>query len=169
MSCRRVPPLLLLLRSAGALPGSQDPQLAALDMPSAAAAVATRAAQMAAAAAGMLGMLTAHFWQIGTDDLTSSPSSMAGSQCGGLLQRQQQQLLLAAGVQQQALLAAPAAAAAAAVAVAGQGHAGGPGGAAASAAALAGLALASQGAQLRHSTMAPDMLCVEAPLLAYSC
>lgn len=170
---RRVPPLLLLLKSSGALPGSTDQPAvsvtAAAGAAAAAAAVAAaRLSEAADAAAGMLGLFAAHYWSIGQDDALQA----------GTDQQQQQQLpqlqamqAAVAGLQVQQPLSMPAAlaaAAAATAAAAAPGHVPTEAGAAAAAAAIAGLAAAAVQQQQQH-VMAPQMLSLEAPLLAYSC
>jgi hypothetical protein len=108
----------------------------------------------------MLGLFAAHFWNIGQDNDLQS----------GIAQQQLPQLPAmhaAAGLHIQQQLSAPAALAAAAAAAMGPGHAPAEASAAA-AAALTGLAVQAV-AQTQQHSMAPQMLSLEAPLLAYSC
>ncbi|KAF8062053.1 sppA [Scenedesmus sp. PABB004] len=154
---KRVPPLVMLLKGAGALPGS-DPvggtwwgggggggEGGALR--AAAAAAAARAAAAAGAAAEMLALFATHAWQLGDSDGSADGAHDAAGALAGLGLPAQQR--------RQALLAAGAAAA-------------GGDAAALAAAAAAGLAAAAQPGAL-PSMRGPELLCVEAAALAYSC
>jgi hypothetical protein len=151
--CRRMSPLLMMLKSSGALPGSTD-------QPTMTAAAAARLSEAADAAAKMLCLFAAHAWSIGqTDDVTQAGSGMQPQ----LLQLQA--LQAAAGMHMQQQMATPGALAAAAAASASK-YAPAEA-AAAAAAALAGQAVTA--VQSKQHVMAPQMLSLEAPLLAYSC